>query len=425
MNMQALIIDDSKIFHRLLENVLDDLGMHAVFARTAADALAQVEQHRFDLICVDQNLTDADGLRTCSRLRELANAAMVPIILLVADEESVLDEQGFDAGVTEVVPKSNLQELHRSLRDFVSGMQHQLSGKVLLVEDSATSAQMMRFILEKMHLEVDHELSAEAAFERFCSEDYDLVITDIVLEGAKTGLGLLRDIRAKDEPLGTVPVLGISALDDTARRIEMLRQGANDYVAKPVVEEEFAARVRNLVTNKQLFDQVRAQQEELRRLSVTDQLTGLYNKRYLSEAAPQFFSNALRHGTELCLMIIDLDHFKAVNDTHGHDIGDKVLMAVGGLLRETCRGGDVPARFGGEEFVVLMPHCGLDNAIEKAERLRVSIEKLHPAGLSVTASIGVAERTAADAKAFDALFREADQAVYSAKGNGRNQVVAG
>ena len=214
-------------------------------------------------------------------------------------------------------------------------------------------------------------------------------------------------------------------MDDVARRVEILRHGANDFVSKPIVEEEFHARVSNLITSKQLFDQVRHQQQLLRELATTDQLTKLYNRHYLNDAAAQAISNAVRHKQPLSLFVIDLDHFKNINDEYGHDRGDDVLSAVGGLLKKSSRDGDIAARFGGEEFVLVLTHCALEDAQKKAEAFRLELEKLKPGGLLVTASIGVASLDITQENTMDlkALFKQADQAVYIAKENGRNCVV--
>jgi len=162
----------------------------------------------------------------------------------------------------------------------------------------------------------------------------------------------------------------------------------------------------------------------LQRRAITDDLTGLYNKAYLNENGRQMLSAAQRHGYPLSLMVIDLDFFKQVNDRHGHDTGDRVLEAVGRLLGENCRNEDLAARFGGEEFTVLLPHCSLANACRKAEHLREKIAALNPAGLSVTTSIGVTGTRIDETLDYETLFSQADKALYRAKEEGRNRVVS-
>jgi two-component system cell cycle response regulator len=274
-----------------------------------------------------------------------------------------------------------------------------------------------------MGLEVDHYESGEGALEAFWKRDYDVVITDVVLEGEMSGLNVVRGIRSAPTEKREIPVLAVSGHEDMSRRVEILRSGANDYIEKPVVEDEFKARLGNLITSKQLLDQVRTQQDELRKLAVTDQLTGLYNRTYLAETAQKYVSSAIRHQESLSLLMLDLDKFKDINDTHGHAMGDTVLAAIGRMLTSRCREEDVVARFGGEEFIVLLPRCDLDNAIYKAEHLCQFVRELQPEGMMVSASFGVSSIHQGGRHIdFEKLLKEADTALYAAKGNGRDRV---
>ena len=154
---------------------------------------------------------------------------------------------------------------------------------------------------------------------------------------------------------------------------------------------------------------------------MTDQLTGLYNRHSLFDIGPKYISDAKRHDFSVSLLVFDLDHFKNVNDTYGHGVGDVVLKAVGQVLNDNCRIEDTVARFGGEEFVMLLSHCDIDLAFTKAESIRIAIEKAKPNDLTITASIGVAALGLDDD--FESLFDKADKAVYEAKDTGRNKVV--
>jgi len=157
-------------------------------------------------------------------------------------------------------------------------------------------------------------------------------------------------------------------------------------------------------------------------MAMHDQLTGLYNRYYLNEMANHKFSAANRHKQSLCLLLLDLDRFKSINDSHGHLVGDKVLQEVSFLLKEQNRTEDIVARIGGEEFVILLDHCSAIEAIEKAQSIRKRTEALHPSGIPITISIGVAELSPKGEK-LSTLIKRADKALYHAKNNGRNQVV--
>jgi len=170
-----------------------------------------------------------------------------------------------------------------------------------------------------------------------------------------------------------------------------------------------------------LMDQVREQQKSLYKVAMRDQLTTCHNRHSLAEYAPKYINDAVRYNFSLSMMILDLDFFKNINDKHGHTTGDKVLNDIGEQLMATCRQGDFVARIGGEEFCILLPHCNAKNAMIKAEEIRSMIEKRKPAKLTVTASIGVASLTKKHFSDFDALYKDADQAVYFSKENGRNR----
>lgn len=419
--LTALVIEDSRIYQQLILAVFSDLGVVAHFEETGEACLEVLKKNDFDIVCLDLHLPDIDGIEVCRRLREQEKYRFLPIILLTEEDDEKLLKQAFSIGITDVLQKSSFEALHESIRHFVDGMNSSVSGRVLYIEDSPTAAQLTLHVLHSMDLETDHFVSAEQAFEAFNQQDYDIIITDIVVEGSMSGIGLVRAVRALTDDRGKIPILAVSGMDDAARRLEILRHGANDFVSKPVIPEEFQARVSNLIINKKLFDQVQLQKHQLHELATTDQLTGLFNRHYLNDAAAQAVSNAIRHKNPLSLLVIDLDFFKRINDEHGHDVGDDVLSEVGRLLKRESREGDIAARFGGEEFVLLLSHCDLQNAQIKAEQFRLDLETLKPAGLRVTSSIGVAALE--DGMDFKQLFKQSDEAVFIAKDSGRNCVM--
>jgi len=421
--MKALIIEDSPVFRQMVQHTLEQLGFQTECAEVAAEGMAALEQRRFDLLILDLHLPDQSGLEVARRIRAQAAHRLLPILMLTSDDSKLLMQRALDAGVTELFRKTKIAELHDLLREYIARMQKQLRGRVMLIEDSPTTSELLAYMLGKMSLEVDRFETGEAALEALTKADYDLIVSDIVLAGQMTGLGVTRAVRSMEGEVSRIPILGLSALEDAARKIEMLKMGANDYVPKPVVEEEFAARVSNLITSKQLFDQVQQQRRELRERSIRDVLTGLYNRHYLAEVSSQLFAQADRQQRPLAVMMVDLDHFKKINDTYGHDVGDKVLAGVGQLLAQDCRQGDVAARFGGEEFVILLPDCTQAAAQQRAERLLADLRDLRPADIPVSASIGVSAQGSSQIMGFDELFKMADDAVYEAKQSGRNKVV--
>jgi len=298
-----------------------------------------------------------------------------------------------------------------------------LKGNILLIEEQQSVAAAIISLFGNYQSSIDHVTHLSAAKEKFTENNYELVITDFYLKNKEIGDDVINFVRGSNEGnKARIPILVISSDTEQIKRTALLRNGVNDYLAKPFDNDELIARSSNLIKNSRVYEQAKKQEEELIKLAMTDQLTGLYNRHSLFDLAPKYLSEAKRHQFPLSLLVIDLDYFKNVNDTYGHVVGDIVLKSVGKVLKDSCRKEDFVARFGGEEFVMLLSHCDLNFAATKAETLKEAIESDKPNGLTVTASIGVAGYSKNDD--FDSLFEKADRAVYDAKNAGRNKVIA-
>jgi len=273
-----------------------------------------------------------------------------------------------------------------------------------------------------MGLQVQVYITAEQAIEAFEHGSYDLVISDYVLAGSLSGLAVIRAVRQSSGRKAITPILAMSSLVDTTRKVEILRNGANDFVFKPVVAEELRARVSNLLTTQILMRRLEAQSQAMKDMAMRDQLTGLHNRHHLQAELPLNFAEADKQGAQPSLIIIDIDHFKQVNDTRGHDVGDIVLVEVANALSESATQKDILARLGGEEFVLLVQEDTFDAALVRAEAIRTTIEARNPSGIPLTVSLGVAKRKPGET--YKSLFRRADEAVYRAKSSGRNRVEA-
>lgn len=422
--MKALLVDPSRVFQRLVAAALEEVGCEVVTAASGTEALEAYPQHDLELVCISYQLSDMDGMELCRKLRELARRVHTPVVMLTSREDTATLSLGLQAGITEVFRKSELARFTAYVRELKERQEETLTvtGRVLLVEDSASVRALVRGVLERAGLEVLVSAEAVGAAELFAREAFDLVLTDVLLAGGTTGLELLRRVRHSEGRKGRTPVLAMSGFEDAARRVELLRYGANDFIGKPVLPEEMVARVRNLIANKQLFDKVEMQHEYLRALAATDHLTSLYNRRFLAEVLPMTLAASRRHGYSVSVVLVDLDHFKRVNDEHGHAAGDNVLVECARLLKATCRKEDLAVRLGGEEFVLVLSHCGFEQAVHKAERVRQQFERQLLAGLPVTASFGVSTLVPEMGATFDDVFAAADQALYEAKAAGRNRV---
>jgi two-component system cell cycle response regulator len=299
-------------------------------------------------------------------------------------------------------------------------------GRILVVEDREQSAQRMVETLGRDH-DVEVVPQTVEAIVRVKGGDYDLVIASLSLD-RQDGLRFCAALRSLDATRQT-PILAIVDEGDLKRLVRALDIGVNDYLMRPVDRSELLARVCTQLRRKRYTDQLRHSLQLSLEMAVTDQLTGLFNRRYMSRHLSTLVGNASTTGKPVSFLILDIDYFKAVNDTYGHDIGDDVLREFASRISASVRGIDLACRFGGEEFVVVMPDTDLSFAYMVAERLRQAVADapfsiaVAPGKLPVTISIGVTASEGAGDTA-DALLRRADQALYRAKREGRNRVVA-
>jgi two-component system cell cycle response regulator len=253
----------------------------------------------------------------------------------------------------------------------------------------------------------------------------DIVLLDIVMDGL-SGVDCCRILKAQSQD-AFVPVILVTARNDPDSRVEGLRIGADDYIAKPFDERELLARVEAMLRIKRSHDDLSAARDRLARLAVQDELTGLYNVRYLHSRLTEEFKRAERHRDPLAVAMVDVDHFKQVNDRFGHEAGDTVLREVSARLRSSVREIDVVTRYGGEEFVVLLPSTHLAGALVVADRVARSLraspfEVAGSRSLDVTASIGLALFPSRGVSTKEALLRSADRALYRAKDEGRDRI---
>jgi two-component system cell cycle response regulator len=421
--MRALFIEPSRFYQQLIGSLLKGAGFELETLSSGAAALEPpICDTPWDLVCLPLLTADLGGMEVCRQLRQHSAMKSVPIVMITSKEDPTLSQQAIEAGITEVFFKSDMQHLHEYIAAISLDINQRqiLDARILYIEDSISTARVVMSWLTPLGLKIDHFDNGEAALEAFRAAAYDLVITDFLLKGRLSGLGVVREIRGSTRSY--MPVLVLSGFEDISRKIEILRSGANDFVPKPVMEEELLARVRTLVLNKRLIDELEHQKKLLMDMALTDQLTSLYNRHCLMDLAPKQLALARRHGYPVSLLVADIDHFKKVNDQYGHQVGDEVLVTVAGIMKESCRTGDYAARIGGEEFVILLNHCDAENAQRRAEVVRARIEASCPGGVRTTASFGVTELGVGKNASFEELFALADKAMYQSKAAGRNQV---
>jgi len=425
-NYKILVVEPSNVYQLVIQQFLEEHNCSPLFVKTGKEARELIEYSTFDLICVTMELPDMTGVTLCQEIRAAKGySETVPIVMITATDDSCSLESALRAGANEIFHKNSLAKFSKFLAQqaFSKVFDSQISGNILYVEDSLSQAAMAIATLEEQGHSINHFTSAEDALNAFKQQSYDLVITDIFLDGALSGMDIVQTIRSNEDNKN-IPILALSAAGDDKQKLDLLRHGANDYVIKPLIQEELLMRAHNLLTSKMLLDELEKQRKHFKEMAMQDQLTGLFNRHFLMEVGPKSITEAHRHQYALSMLVVDLDKFKLINDTHGHSTGDLVLESIGEVLLKSCRDEDIACRFGGEEFVLLLAHCDTAHAEIKAESLRELIEQTKPAGLNVTASIGVSSLFLEDSNDDIAnLFSRADAGTYQAKDNGRNQVV--
>ena len=422
MKLKALIVE-SKMCHRdLLGAILSDIGIDCDIFSSGKAAIETDCNTEYAFIFVSRYLDDTSGELFLHHYREKYTLGDALPILITPE---VVFEVMFDAnkaGFKLVFNEKDIDSIQVFLTSVINNRALDVKGNILLIEEQHSVAASIISLFENYQACVDHVTHLSAAKEKFTENDYDLVITDFYLKNKEIGDEVINFVRDFNEGnKARIPILVVSSEIDQTKRTALLRNGANDFITEPYDRDELIVRSSSLIDNKKVYEQAKKQEEELTRLAMTDQLTGLYNRHSLFDIGPKYISDATRHKFPISLLVIDLDFFKNVNDTHGHAVGDIVLKAVGQVLNNNCRTEDFVARFGGEEFVMLLSHCDYDFATIKAESIRLAIEESKPNGLLITASIGAAALGKGDD--FESLFDKADKAVYKAKESGRNQVV--
>jgi len=422
MKQRALIVESSRLFQNVIEQIFSSTGVECRIYSSAKEAL-EASHDDYTFILVSRTLKDISGEIFLSQYAIQHSLGDALTILLTSSEVNEIMLEANKAGYKLVFNRKNIESLHDIVIRILNSRILELEANILFIEDSKSIADVISSLFRENKATVHHVSRISEMQSAFNDNNFDLVVTDYHLHDNETGDDVISYVRNIDnDEKASTPILVVSGETNQAKRISFLRNGANDFIIKPYDTDELLVRSSSLIKNYRLLKQSRHQQQQLAKMALTDHLTGLYNRHSLYDIGPKYISNALRHKTPLSLLVIDLDHFKKINDTRGHSVGDLVLKAVSSVMQTACRTEDMVARFGGEEFIMLLSSCSIEHAIKKAENLRVAIESHEPEGLVVTSSIGVSQLLADDN--FDTLFDRADKAVYEAKETGRNKVVA-
>ena len=450
MTARVLVVDDISANVKLLEARLSAEYFDVLVAYSGKEALEVLSRERVDVVLLDVMMPGMDGFETCVRIKKDPRTHHIPVIMVTALDQVSDKIQGLESGADDFLTKpvddialitrvKNLARL-KTLNDEMlmrATTSRQLgvgeddayeralaarSGRVLIVEDHARSATRLLEPLSQIH---DAFIEADPKHALSMLQDYDFDVAIISLNLVNSdGLRLCSQLRSLDRTRH-LPLIILVVAGEEARLLRGLDMGINDYLIRPVDRHELLARVNTQIKRKRYSDFLRNRIEETVEQAVTDALTGLHNRRYMEGHLDTLVRDSVRGGRHLSVLVADIDFFKHVNDTYGHDAGDTVLREFANRIRRNTRGIDLACRFGGEEFVIIMPDTEADRAYQIGERLRACIAAnpfmIAETAVRVTTSVGLAS-LAGDGDTPHALFKRADDALYSSKRSGRNIV---
>jgi two-component system cell cycle response regulator len=451
MTARVLVVDDILANVRLLEAKLAAEYFEVVTAMNGLDALDAVQRSKPDIILLDVMMPGIDGIEVCKRLKANPATQHIPVIMVTALDQPEDRLRGLRAGADDFLTKPvsdislfcrvkslvRLKMLTDELRvraessgtigllvrpdntDINAG------GNILLVDGRESSQERIQAALLENHrvtLAVDPAKAVEQASEK--PANFELIIISLGNEGYD-GLRLVSQFRSQEKTRQT-PILVVVDPSEQQSLLRALDMGVNDYLMRPVDRQELLARVNTQVRRWRYTEQLRSSVKASIEMAITDPLTGLYNRRYLETHLSHLMEHYVNRGKVLSVLAIDADYFKAINDSHGHDGGDKVLQELANRIKQSTRTVDMCCRTGGEEFVLVLPGTDLPAAMAIAERLRKLVAgKPISIGtgkeIRVTVSIGVASLEGIEDRPA-AILKRADEALYSAKREGRNRV---
>jgi two-component system cell cycle response regulator len=448
MSGRVLVVDDVEANVKLLEAKLSSEYFDVLSAYNGFTALQIADTELPDVILLDVMMPRMDGFEVCRQLKANRRTADVPVVMVTALSDVANRLRGLEAGADDFLTKPvndialfarvrSLVRLKRMMeelrvRESICG---QFGGsdtpaaedvgpaRILILEDDQFAAARMAETLRPIASSILNASSCAQA-QGLLDADIELIITSLSIESDP--LRLVSQCRA-NESFRQLPILLIAEDRDLCRLAKGLDLGANDYLIRPVDRNELLARTATQVRRKRLQDRLQESYRRSLSLALTDELTGLYNRRYLFAHLDELIGRVHKDGISAAVLLFDIDHFKQVNDTYGHPAGDDVLRELAARTVNSVRSVDLVARFGGEEFVVVMPETDLAIAASVAERVRAAVARepfaLRGIGekLLVTISVGVA--AAGDQDDRDKLLKRADDALYAAKTRGRNCVV--
>jgi two-component system cell cycle response regulator len=448
MSARVLVVDDVEANVKLLEAKLSSEYFDVLSAYNGRRALEIADSELPDVILLDVMMPRMDGFEVCRHLKANPRTVDLPVVMVTALSDVANRLRGLEVGADDFLTKPvndialfarvrSLARLKRMMEELRlrEGICGRFAGRDIVTDEGLGPARILlieedRFAAARMTetLRAGHRVTCAATcaeVQKLVDGGIELIIAGLSVTSDEP-LRLVTQCRAS-EAYRQLPILLIGDDSDLNRLAKGLELGANDYLVRPVDRNELLARTGTQVRRKRLQDRLQQNYQRSFSLALTDELTGLYNRRYLFAHLDELIERINQGGASAAVLLFDIDHFKKVNDTHGHAAGDDVLRELAARTSNSVRSVDLGARLGGEEFAVVMPETDIASAAEVAERLRLAVAidrfvlRASSKELDITISVGVAAAETGDDR--DRLLARADEALYSAKTAGRNRVI--
>lgn len=452
MSARVLVVDDILPNVKLLEAKLSSEYYDVITALSGEEALKRIIADGPDIILLDVMMPGMDGFEVCKRIKADPRISHIPVVMVTALTDATDRVKGLEAGADDFLSKPvNDVALMARVRSLVRlkmtvdewkvrentatslGVvdEHEAitdekieNARILVVEDQAFESDKFVETLQRDHHQVIAAEGGIKAMEAIAAHDFDMIMVSLnMLE--EDGLRLVSHLKS-NEKTRAVPILMVSNEEDMKRIAHGLEIGAHDYILRPVDRNELLARTRTQVRRKRFQERLRSNYEVSLSMALTDPLTGLYNRRYLMVHMDKLLKRSIESHKPLTVLLFDIDFFKKVNDSYGHNVGDEVLKEFGERIHKNLRSFDLVARLGGEEFVAILPDVHKERAMVICERLRRSIcenpfDVTHDESpITCSTSIGGAFIDNAEGLEAEEALRRADDMLYEAKEQGRN-----
>lgn len=453
MTARILVIDDILPNVKLLEAKLSAEYFDVITALSGPEGIQKAETQSPDMILLDVMMPGMDGFEVCQRLKANPATAHIPVVMVTALTDATDKVRGLESGADDFLSKPvNDVALMARVRSLVrlkmtvdewrgrentanhfgfAGSKNTVlsesftKSRILVIEDKTFESEKFVETLKRDEDIVMPVRSGEQGLALARQHSFDIITVSLNLAN-EDGLRLCAHLHS-DEHTRSVPVLIVGEETDIKRIAQGLEIGAHDYILRPVDRNELLARVRTQVRRKRYQDRLRANYEMSLSLALTDSLTGLYNRRYLMVHLETLLRKNVESNKCLCVLMLDIDHFKRINDTHGHGVGDQILKSFADCISYRLRSFDLVVRLGGEEFVVVLPDINLDMAMQVAERLRKSVcnepFKVTIADKSIEVKVSVSIggiMVEPGNTTVSEVLQHADEELYKAKEGGRN-----